>query len=280
MSKELIKITTNDKGEQLVSGRELYVGLKYDDTKDNFSKWIKKQLENVDGIENVDFTIIWSDVFKNVVEFNGNVNSMTAKGYSVDYILTIDIAKEICMCVGVAPRTNEETKKLSKEYRKYFIECEKKLKEIDPRANLLLAIYNGGEEGVLASKQLTELEVQKATKPLIEEIEHKEDVIIGLVDEIDVADKRQILNRVVKHKTTNYQQRWNALYREFDNKYHVDSKRRYENYKASGAKPKVSGRLDYIDKVMNMIPQLYEIACKLYKSDIEELVQEMYDLRK
>ena len=47
MSKELIKITTNDKGEQLVSGRELYVGLKYDDTKDNFSKWIKKQLENV-----------------------------------------------------------------------------------------------------------------------------------------------------------------------------------------------------------------------------------------
>lgn len=277
MSKELIKITTNDKCEQLVSGRELHEGLKIEKA---FSTWIQTQLENVDAVENVDFTTIWSDSFKEVVEFNGNVNSMTAKGYSVDYILTIDIAKEICMCVGVAPRTNEETKKLSKEYRKYFIECEKKLKEIDPRANLLLAIYNGGEAGVLASKQLTELEVQKATKPLIEEIEHKEDVIIGLVDEIDVADKRQILNRVVKHKTTNYQQRWNALYREFDNKYHVDSKRRYENYKASGEKPKVTGRLDYIDKVMNMIPQLYEIACKLYKSDIEELVQEMYDLRK
>ena len=277
MSKELIKITTNDKGEQLVSGRELHEGLKIEKA---FSTWIQTQLENVDAVENVDFTTIWSDSFKEVVEFNGNVNSMTAKGYSIDYVLTLDIAKEICMCVGVAPRTNEETKKLSKEYRKYFIECEKKLKEIDPRANLLLAIYNGGEEGVLASKQLTELEVQKATKPLIEEIEHKEDVIIGLVDEIDVADKRQILNRVVKHKTTNYQQRWNALYREFDNKYHVDSKRRCENYKESGAKPKVSGRLDYIDKIMNMIPQLYEIACKLYKSDIEELVQEMYDLRK
>ena len=277
MSKELIKITTNDKGEQLVSGRELHEGLKIEKA---FSTWIQTQLENVDAVENVDFTTIWSDSFKEVVEFNGNTNSMTAKGYSIDYVLTLDIAKEICMCVGVAPRTNEETKKLSKEYRKYFINCEKKLKEIDPRANLLLAIYNGGEEGVLASKQLTELEVQKATKPLIEEIEHKEDVIIGLVDEIDVADKRQILNRVVKHKTTNYQQRWNALYREFDNKYHVDSKRRYENYKESGAKPKVSGRLDYIDKIMNMIPQLYEIACKLYKSDIEELVQEMYDLRK
>ena len=28
MNKELIKITTNDKGEQLVSGRELHEGLK------------------------------------------------------------------------------------------------------------------------------------------------------------------------------------------------------------------------------------------------------------
>ena len=264
MSKELIKITTNDKGEQLVSGRELHEGLK---VQQDFSDWIKKQLSSVDAVESIDFTRF---------PFKREGNNATL----YEYVLTIEIAKEICMCVGVAPRTNEETKRLSKEYRKYFIECEKKLKEIDPRANLLLAIYNGGEAGVLASKQLTELEVQKATKPLIEEIEHKEDVIIGLVDEIDVADKRQILNRVVKHKTTNYQQRWNALYREFDNKYHVDSKRRYENYKESGAKPKVSGRLDYIDKIMNMIPQLYEIACKLYKSDIEELVQEMYDLRK
>ena len=102
-----------------------------------------------------------------------------------EYVLTLDIAKEICMCVGVAPRTNEETRKLSKEYRKYFIECEKKLKEIDPRANLLLAIYNGGEEGVLASKQLTELEVQKATKPLIEEIEHR---LIDINVKINLSD--------------------------------------------------------------------------------------------
>ena len=277
MNNELIKITPNDKGEQLVSGRELHEGLK---VSQDFTDWIKKQLSNVDAIENVDFTTIWSDPFKRVVEFNGNVNSMTAKGYSVDYVLTTEIAKEICMCVGVAPRTNEETKKLSKEYRKYFIECERRLKEIDPRANLLLAIYNGGEEGVLASKKLTELEVQAATKPLIAEIEHKEEVIVGLVNEIDVADKRQILNRVVRYKTKNYKERWNALYREFDNKYHMDSNRRYHNYKESGQKPKVVGRLDYIDRVMGMIPQLYEIACKLYKSDVEELVQQMYELRK
>lgn len=264
MNKELIKITTNDKGERLVSGRELHDGLK---VQQDFSDWIKKQLSNVDAIENTDFTRF---------PFKREGNNATL----YEYVLTIDIAKEICMCVGVAPRTNEETKKLSKEYRKYFIECERRLKEIDPRANLLLAIYNGGEEGVIASKKLTELEVQAATKPLIAEIEHKEEVIVGLVDEIDVADKRQILNRVVRYKTKNYKERWNSLYREFDNKYHMDSNRRYHNYKESGQKPKVTGRLDYIDRVMGMIPQLYEIACKLYKSDVEELVQQMYELRK
>ena len=33
------------------------------------------------------------------------------------------------MVMGVAPRTNPETKRLSKQTRKYFIECEKKLQE-------------------------------------------------------------------------------------------------------------------------------------------------------
>ena len=39
------------------------------------------------------------------------------------------------------------------------------------KANLLLSIYNGGQEGVLASKQLTEIEVKEATAPLITKIE-------------------------------------------------------------------------------------------------------------
>ena len=110
--KDLIKITTNDKGQQLVSARELYEGLKYDITKGNFTHWIEKQLENVDAVENIDFTRF---VFKN----EGNNASIN------DYILTVEIAKEICMVVGVSPRTNEETRNLSKQFRKYFIECEK-----------------------------------------------------------------------------------------------------------------------------------------------------------
>ena len=55
MSKELIKITTNDKGEQLVSGRELHEFL---EVGRDFTSWIKGRISKYDFVENVDFTII------------------------------------------------------------------------------------------------------------------------------------------------------------------------------------------------------------------------------
>ena len=109
----LIKIETKENGQRLVSARELYVKLGFSIEDGNFSRWIKKQLENVDAIENEDFTMV---VFK---DERGNDTT--------DYAITTDIAKEICMVVGASPRTNEETKALSKKFRRYFIECEKKL---------------------------------------------------------------------------------------------------------------------------------------------------------
>lgn len=62
------------------------------------------------------------------------------------------------------------------------------------------------------------------------EIVHKSDVISGFTDEISLADKRQILNRVVKHKHANYHERWSTLYREFENKYHMDLSRRFISF--------------------------------------------------
>lgn len=110
------------------------------------------------------------------------------------------------------------------------------------------------------------------------EIEYKEDIIIGLVDDISIADKRQILNRVVRRGgAKKIKDRWSALYREFDNKYHIDVSRRWMNYNENH-KPKIKNKLDYIDKVMDKVPELYDIAVKLYENDVKELVQEMYEL--
>ena len=113
---------------------------------------------------------------------------------------------------------------------------------------------------------------------LTKENEYKEDVIINLTDNIDTAEKRQVLNRVVRYKGANYQERWNELYKQFEMKYHIDLNRRIERWKKDTGK-KTMNKLNYIDKIMNKIPELYEIACKLYESDIKELVNQMYELR-
>ena len=124
----LVKVKV-DNGTGRVSARELHEALK---VQQDFSDWIKKQLDAVDA-EEKDYEIVWyntndtNDPFKKVVNNTNdiNVNSMNRKGYRQEYILNIDIAKEICMVIGVAPRTNSETKRISKEVRKYLIDCEK-----------------------------------------------------------------------------------------------------------------------------------------------------------
>ena len=136
---DLIKITTNEEGKQLVSARELHEKLILEEGKEErFSQWFKRHLQY--GFEeNIDFTSV--KIF--TVVNNG------AKRELQDYAITIDMAKEICML---------QKSDKGREFRKYFIECEKKLKAIDNKAQLLLDIYNGGEKAIAASKKLHEIE--------------------------------------------------------------------------------------------------------------------------
>lgn len=102
---ELIKITTNEKGKQLVSAKELYLGLGLN--KAVWARWYKTNIENNEFFkENID----WLGVQHNV---EGNSTK--------DFAISIDFAKHIAMMA----RTEK-----SHEYRNYFIECEKKLKEV------------------------------------------------------------------------------------------------------------------------------------------------------
>lgn len=50
----------------------------------------------------------------------GSLKSLAAKGITTSYMLTLDCAKDIVMYIGALPRTNKETKEISKMYRKYF----------------------------------------------------------------------------------------------------------------------------------------------------------------
>lgn len=127
------------------------------------------------------------------------------------------------------------------------------------------------KQNTIIENQKKEIKCQK------KEIEHKDNVIIGLVDDITLAEKRLILNRVVRYNHANYRERWSVLYREFENKYHINLQHRFSIYNENN-KPKCKSKLDYIDRVMNKVPELYEIAAKLYENDVKALVEEMYSI--
>lgn len=100
---ELIKVTTTENGSQVVSARELHEFL---GSKQDFSTWIKARIDKYGFVSEVDFTLH---------------KFMEGKVWKHEYILTIDVAKELAMVEG-----NEK----GRQARRYFIECEKKLREV------------------------------------------------------------------------------------------------------------------------------------------------------
>lgn len=241
---ELIKVTyETDSDRPTVLGRDLHEVLEVNTP---YHKWFPRMCE-YGFTQNSDYAV----TDKNVHNSNGG------KQMIIDHQLTIEMAKEICMI---------QRSEKGKQCRQYFIELEKQWNS--PEAVMARALK-------MADRKIEVLKTENIS--LKKEIEYKEDVIVGLVDEISLADKRQILNRVVKYKHANYKERWSALYREFENKYHMDLSRRFDTYNENH-KPKCKSKVEYIDKVLNKVPELYELAAKLFENDVKELVEEMYSI--
>lgn len=99
----------------------------------------------------------------------------------------------------------------------------------------------------------------------------------NLTSDIPLADKRQILNRIVRFGGSPHT-RWPFLYREFDNKFHMNTKVQLEHYNETH-KPKLQNRLDYIEHI-GMFNDLAEIACVIFGPDIEKLSAQYYEICK
>lgn len=128
-----LPILTDDGEGFCVDARDLHRELKL---KDEFANWIKSNLQLVDGVENVDYKIVFgANPFKPNAHNQEEMAQMSpqrrsAFGITTEYKLTLDCAKELAMITGIAPRVNQETKALSKLTRKYFITMEKLAKEM------------------------------------------------------------------------------------------------------------------------------------------------------
>ena len=104
---ELIKITTNESGNQVVSARELH---KFLESKQEFANLIKNRIDKYGFVENQDFEV-----------FDNFINNPNGGRPLKEYALTIDMAKELAMVEG-----NEK----GKQARRYFIECERLAKQL------------------------------------------------------------------------------------------------------------------------------------------------------
>ena len=103
----IIHIYENDTKEKLINARELHKKL---NNKRQFADWIKQRINKYKFLENQDFFKLHNFVML------GNL-----KRPQIDYYLTIDMAKELCMV------ENNET---GRKIRRYFIEVEKRYREI------------------------------------------------------------------------------------------------------------------------------------------------------
>ncbi|WP_294406053.1 antA/AntB antirepressor family protein [uncultured Clostridium sp.] len=167
---ELIKIITNEQGQKLVSAKELHEFL---GVKSKFADWIKNRINKYGFIENVDFATL----SKNLE--NG--------GKEKDYIITIDMSKELSMV---------ENNDKGREARRYFIECEKRLN------NPVQAYLDMSEED-RAIAYFTEMKHNKLLKATIKEQEPLVDLARkrldknGLISITDVTKTLELQRGVI-----------------------------------------------------------------------------------
>lgn len=115
---------------------------------------------------------------------------------------------------------------------------------------------------------------------LTQTIAEKQDVINAISRNVPAPTKRMMLNRVMRRRSPELaQSRWSYLYAKFDEIYHKNVKIRMKNYNAEPGHRKCYSILDFIEKVLNMLDELYDLAVKLFESDFTQLMQEMHLLR-
>lgn len=170
----LIQITKNTiNGVEINSAnaREIYdyLGL----AKGQFSRWIKTAIEKYDFIQNEDFLSIDTDV----------------EGVK-DYIVTLDMAKELCMV------SNTEK---GKETRKYFIEFEKQGKTLINQQSQEIRLLQGMLNTISKmDNRVTELEQTRRLENWQELalIEAKNKKVYSIAEKHDLSNDKEMIRKL------------------------------------------------------------------------------------
>lgn len=165
---QLIKISQEKIGDNAinaVNARELHEFL---EVNSRFNDWIKNRISKYGFIENQDFIAIT----KNLVTAQGNESKF------IDYIISIDMAKELAMV---------ENNEKGRQARRYFIECENKLiKQHKLPSTYAEALLEAGRLA-LENERLQALQIEN--KPKIEAFE----ALMSSEDLIDFLEFSKII---------------------------------------------------------------------------------------
>ena len=176
---ELISLTQsaiNGELQQTVNARELYAFL---EVSSRYNDWIRNRISSYEFQENIDYVCLTKTLVTQTEE--GREGASTQK----EHFITLDTAKELAMV---------ERNDKGKEARRYFIECEKQLKQVtSTKDTLLLNIFkaSGDINKALAINAYEEQYV----KPLENKVIEQEERIIVL------EPKGQFYDAVVQSET-------------------------------------------------------------------------------
>ena len=118
-------------------------------------------------------------------------------------------------------------------------------------------------------KQNDVIEAQK------NEINHKQEVINGLTDDIDVYKKKDVINRICRRRSGNYANRYKELYKCFKENFHVDLEARCEGYNLKQVKQKDKLSVIKYAELFGYIDDLYSCCTKLFEAEIDEVLDQI-----
>ncbi|MCB6806708.1 Bro-N domain-containing protein [bacterium MSK18_59] len=110
------------------------------------------------------------------------------------------------------------------------------------------------------------------------EIKHKQEVINGLTDDIDIYTKRDVINRICRRRSGNYASRYKELYKCFKETFHIDLEKRCDGYNLK--QPKKKDKLTVIKyaEQFDHIDDLYTCCVKLYEAEIDEVLDQINEI--
>ena len=172
----------------------------------------------------------------------------------------------------------DKAKEIRKKLRREYFTMRKVINSTEQlKATYLLAIYNGGQDAVTASKKLTEIEVEEAKKPLIEKNDtlNTENDLLAQKN-LEWAD-RPLINSIIRAYAAsiggNFGKAWNDFKKELLYKHSINLNARITNYlNTSGkkTKPKTVDMLD--DSELSSAISTAVSLCRENEVDIDYLL--------